>query len=83
MAHVYGDGKVAHIVEEDIENFARIVTDSFFKTHSTAAERIDVGTFAKSYFDVFKRSLQTIEKEIKAIRQKDSENLEPLSDKIY
>ena len=70
MAIYYTDAKIADIVERDIENFARAITDSYCQTHEDV-KTMDPTTYANVYFKVFKESLQTIEKEIEAIREKE------------
>jgi len=72
MAIVYTDAVVANLVERDIENFARAITDSYCQNQPNV-KNMDAATFAKAYFNVFKHSLQTIEKQIETIKQKENE----------
>ena len=75
MASFYTDKKVAQIVEKDIENFAKAVTDSYFQTYASQ-KYLNPAEYAQLYFKVYKQSLQSIEAEITKIQTKDQDGLE-------
>lgn len=74
MAQKFTDSAVANIVENDIQNFARAITDSYCQ-NQPSAQNMDTATYTQVYLNVFKQTLQSLEKQIEIIRQKEIEDL--------
>ena len=71
----YTEGTVANVVERDIENFARVITDSYCQTHSNA-HNFPPAEYAKAYFHVFAETLKALEEQINLSREKENEELD-------
>ena len=68
----YTDGKIAKVVEENLVNFAGMITESYFQNNPDV-KTMDPKTYAQLYFNVFKDSVQMVEQEIMLIRQSNNE----------
>ena len=70
----YTDAVVANVVERDIENYARVITDSYCQLHA-GNRPMDPATYTKAYFNVFSQTLRALEEKIKLSREKENQDL--------
>ena len=70
----YSNETVANVVEKNIENFAKNITDSYFQTHPDV-KMMDPETYAQTYYTVFREALREVEKQIAEVR-KQNEKIE-------
>jgi len=70
----YTAGTVANVVERDIENFARAITDSYCQNHPNA-KNFAPAEYAKAYFNIFSETLRALEEQINLSREKENRDL--------